>query len=133
VNVELGNELKAELGKLGLSDEQRQYLHELTDELLLNQEKITHHGKRAGAIVYNMLEHSRRTNNGVKEPTNINALIDECLKLGYNGYQNKHKSFSSKIETHYDESTSHVNVIPQDISRVLINLLNNAFYAVQAK
>jgi two-component system NtrC family sensor kinase len=133
VNLESGSELKEELRKLSLTNEQSENLHYLTNELLQNQEKITHHGKRAGAIVNNMLEHSRRTNSGVKEPTNINALVDECLKLSYNSFRNKHKTFDSKIETHYDNSTSHVNVIPQDISRVLMNLLNNAFYAVNEK
>jgi signal transduction histidine kinase len=132
VNVELGSELKEELRKLSLTTEQSENLHYLANELLQNQEKITHHGKRAGAIVNNMLEHSRR-GTGTKEPTNINSLVNECLKLSYNGFRNKHKSFDSRLETHFDESAAGVNVIPQDISRVLMNLLNNAFYAVNEK
>lgn len=132
VNVELGNELKQEITKLSLTDEQSKNLYSLADELLMNQEKIVHHGKRAGAIVRNMLQHTRKSS-GVKEPTNINALVDECLKLSYNGYRSKNKAFSSKIETRFDESVAHVNVVPQDLSHVLVNIMNNAFYAVHEK
>ena len=132
VNVELGNELKQEVKKLGLTDEQSQNLHSLADELLMNQEKIVHHGKRAGAIVRNMLQHTRKSS-GVKELTNINALVDESLKLSYNGFRNKNHTFASKIETHFDEAVSQVNVMPQDLSHALMNLLNNAFYAVNEK
>ncbi|HJS54066.1 MAG TPA: tetratricopeptide repeat-containing sensor histidine kinase [Chitinophagaceae bacterium] len=132
VNFDLGNELKAELTKLSLSNEKQQMLHNLTDELLQNQQKITHHGKRAEAIVKNMLQHSRKSN-GVKEPTDINALVDECLRLSYRGFRNKHKAFETKIETDLDNSASGVHVIPEDLSRVLVNLLNNAFYAVNEK
>jgi len=132
VNVELGNELKEEVRKLSLSAEQSKNLHSLADELLMNQEKIVHHGKRAGAIVRNMLQHTRKSS-GVKEPTNINALVDESLKLSYNNFRNKNKTFTSKIETHFDEEVSQVNVLPQDLSHALVNLLNNAFYAVNEK
>jgi len=132
VNVELGNELKQEVKKLGLTDEQSQNLHSLADELLMNQEKIVHHGKKAGAIVRNMLQHTRKSS-GVKEPTNINALVEESLKLSYNGFRNKNKTFASKIETHFDETVSQVNVMPQDLSHAVVNLLNNAFYALNEK
>ena len=132
VNVELGNELKQEAKKLGLTDEQSQNLHSLADELLMNQEKIVHHGKRAGAIVRSMLQHTRKSD-GVKELTNINALVEECLKLSYNGFRNKNKTFASKIETHFDEEVSQINVMPQDLSHALVNLLNNAFYAVNER
>lgn len=132
VNVELGNELKQEVKKLALTDEQSQNLHSLADELLMNQEKIVHHGKRAGAIVRNMLQHTRKTS-GAKELTNINALVDESLKLSYNGFRNKNKTFASKIETHFDETVSQVTVMPQELSHALVNLLNNAFYAVNEK
>jgi two-component system, NtrC family, sensor kinase len=132
VNVELGNELKQEVKRLALTGEQSQNLHSLADELLMNQEKIVHHGKRAGAIVRSMLQHTRKSS-GVKEPTNINSLVDECLKLSYNGFRNKNKTFASKIETHFDEEVSQVNVMPQDLSHALMNLLNNAFYAVNEK
>src|SRR5688572_2874761 len=132
VNFELGNELKTEVTKMSLSAEQQQWLHSITDELLQNQEKITHHGKRAEAIVRNMLQHSHK-NNGVKEPTDINALINECLQLSYRGFRNKHMAFETKIETNFDKTASRVQVIPQDISRVLVNLFNNAFYAVNER
>jgi len=132
VNVELGNELKQEVKKLGLTDEQSQNLHSLADELLMNHEKIVHHGKRAGAIVRNMLQHTRKSS-GLKEPTNINAMVDECLKLSYNGFRNMNKTFATRIETHFDETVSQVNVMPQDLSHALMNLLNNAFYAVNEK
>jgi len=132
VNVELGNELKQEVKKLALTDEQSQNLHSLADELLMNHEKIVHHGKKAGAIVRNMLQHTRKSS-GVKELTNINALVDESLKLSYNGFRNMNKTFATKIETHFDESVSQVNVMPQDLSHALANLLNNAFYAVNEK
>ena len=98
VNVELGNELKQEVKKLALTDEQSLNIHSLADELLMNQEKIVHHGKRAGAIVRNMLQHTRK-NSGMKELTNINALVDESLKLSYNGFRNKDKTFASKIDS----------------------------------
>jgi len=132
VNVELGNELKQEVKKLALTDEQSQNLHSLADELLMNQEKIVHHGKRAGAIVRSMLQHTRKSS-GMKELTNINALVDESLRLSYNGFRNKNKTFTSKIQKHFDEAVSQVNVMPQDLSHALVNLLNNAFYAVNEK
>jgi len=132
VNFELGNELKKEVTEMSLSAEQQQWLHSITDEVLQNQEKITHHGKRAEAIVRNMLQHSHK-NNGVKEPTDINALINECLQLSYRGFRNKHMAFETKIETNFDKTASRVQVIPQDISRVLLSLFNNAFYAVNER
>ena len=132
VNFDLGNELKAEVTKLSLTKEQQEYLHSIADELLQNQQKITHHGKRAEAIVKNMLQHSRKSI-GVKESIDINALVDECLRISYHGYRSKHKTFETKIETDFDKAASHANVIPQDISRVLVNLLNNAFYAVNER
>jgi signal transduction histidine kinase len=132
VNVELGIELKEEVKKLPLSHEQRENLHSLAEELLQNQEKINHHGKRAGAIVKNMLQHSRKSD-GVKEPTDINALVDECLRLSYHGYRNKEKSFVSAFETNFDKEVTRVKVVPQDLSRVLLNLFNNAFYALNER
>lgn len=132
VNVDIGNELKEEMSKLPLSHEQRQSLHNLADELLQNHQKIAHHGKRAEAIVKNMLQHSRKSS-GVKEPTDINALVDECVGLSYHGFRSKDQTFETRIETDLDQSLSDVQVIPQDISRVLLNLLNNAFYAVNER
>lgn len=132
VNVDIGKELKEELNKLSLSHEQKQNVYALTDELLQNHEKIVTHGKRAENIVKNMLQHSRKSN-GTKELTDINALVDECIGLGYHGFRNKHKTFETSIATDLDKSLKNVEVVPQDISRVLLNLLNNAFYAVQEK
>jgi two-component system, NtrC family, sensor kinase len=96
-----------------------------------NLEKINHHGKRADAIVKGMLQHSR-TSNGIKEPTDINPLADEYLRLSYHGFRAKDKSFNAEFKTEFDKSLPKINVIPQDIGRVLLNLINNAFYAVQA-
>ena len=94
-----------------------------------NLEKINHHGKRADAIVKGMLQHSR-TSSGQKEPTDINLLADEYLRLAYHGLRAKDKSFNAKFETDFDNSIEKINVVPQDIGRVILNLINNAFYAV---
>jgi len=97
-----------------------------------NEEKINHHGKRADAIVKGMLQHSRQTS-GTKEPTDINALCDEYLRLAYYGLRAKDKSFNAIMKTDFDENIGKINIIPQDIGRVLLNLYNNAFYAVNEK
>ena len=97
-----------------------------------NEQKINHHGKRADAIVKGMLQHSRSTN-GKKEPTDINALADEYLRLAYHGLRAKDNSFNADFKTDFDPSLPKVNVIPQDIGRVLLNLINNAFYVVDKK
>jgi signal transduction histidine kinase len=104
---------------------------EVLSDIKQNLEKINHHGKRAGDIVKGMLQHSR-TSSGVKEPTDINALADEYLRLSYHGLRAKDKSFNAEYKTEFDESLPKIYVIPQDIGRVLLNLINNAFYAVQA-
>ena len=88
--------------------------------------------KRADAIVKNMLQHSR-TSTGQKEPTNINFLCDEYLRLSYHGMRAKDKTFTATMQTDFDESIGEINIIPQDIRRVLLNLYNNAFYAVTEK
>jgi two-component system, NtrC family, sensor kinase len=102
---------------------------EVLTDIKQNLEKINHHGKRADAIVKGMLQHSR-TSTGQKEPTDINALADEYLRLSYHGLRAKDKSFNANFRTEFDESLPNINVIPQDIGRVLLNLINNAFYAV---
>ncbi|MFZ1583784.1 MAG: HAMP domain-containing sensor histidine kinase, partial [Saprospiraceae bacterium] len=102
---------------------------EIADDVIQNLEKINHHGKRADAIVKGMLQHSR-SSNGVKEPTDINALCDEYLRLSYHGLRAKDKSFNATMKTDYDETIGNINIIPQDIGRVVLNLLTNAFYAV---
>ena len=127
VNKELLEELKAEANK-GNVDE----VKAIADDVINNEEKINHHGKRADAIVKGMLQHSR-TSSGQKEPTNINALADEYLRLSYHELRAKDKSFNAQIKTDFDKSIGNINIIPQDIGRVVLNLINNAFYAVSEK
>jgi two-component system NtrC family sensor kinase len=127
VNKELLVEMEAAIRK-GDSEEALSIAKGVID----NQEKINHHGKRADAIVKSMLQHSR-TSSGKKEPTDINALCDECLRLAYHGYRAKDKLFNVKFETDLDVSIPKINVVTQDIGRVVLNLINNAFYAVNEK
>jgi len=101
----------------------------ISSDISQNLEKINHHGKRADAIVKGMLQHSR-ISNGQKEPTDINALCDEYLRLSYHGLRAKDKSFNAALKTDFDSSIGNINIIPQDLGRVLLNLINNAFYAV---
>jgi signal transduction histidine kinase len=104
----------------------------IADDLIQNLEKINHHGKRADAIVKGMLEHSR-AGSGEKSPTDINALVDEYLRLAYHGLRAKDKSFNTELKTDFDSSIGNVNIIPQDIGRVVLNLINNALYAVNER
>ena len=97
-----------------------------------NLSKINHHGKRAGDIVKGMLQHSR-SSSGQKEPTDINALADEYLRLAYHGLRAKDKSFNATLITDFDDSIGMINMIPQDIGRVILNLITNAFYVVDEK
>ena len=97
-----------------------------------NEEKTVHHGKRADAIVKSMLQHSR-SGSGEKESTDINALADEYLRLAYHGLRAKNKSFNAKLETDFDPSVGTVDVIQQDMGRVILNLITNAFHAVVEK
>jgi signal transduction histidine kinase len=127
VNKELVDELQQEL-KAGKVDD----AFAISNEIKENEEKINHHGKRADAIVKGMLQHSR-SSSGVKEPTDINALVDEYLRLTYHGLRAKDKSFNATLKTDYDETIGNINIIPQDIGRVLLNLYNNAFYAISEK
>lgn len=125
VNRELILEIREAVDK---SD--RAALDELTSDLLENEEKITHHGRRAESIVRNMLLHSRSTS-GEKEPVRIHELVDEYLRLAYHGMRARDKSFNAELKTHYENDLPELNVIPQDIGRVLLNLFNNAFQAVE--
>src|SRR5438552_13621338 len=109
-----------------------QLANEIADSIKDNEEKINHHGKRADAIVKGMLQHSR-SSSGIKEPTDINALADEYLRLAYHGLRAKDNSFHATMKTDYDETIGNINIIPQDIGRVTLNLLTNAFYAVTEK
>jgi signal transduction histidine kinase len=97
-----------------------------------NEDKINFHGKRADAIVKSMLQHSR-SSSGKKEPTDINELADEYLRLSYHGLRAKDKAFNAKFETDFDDRIGQINIVPQDIGRVLLNLINNAFYSVSEK
>jgi signal transduction histidine kinase len=127
VNKELLVEMKDEMQK-GNYDEAK----EIIEDVIGNEEKINHHGKRADSIVKGMLQHSQ-TSTGQKEPTDINKLADEYLQLAYQGLRAKDKSFNATLKTDYDESIGNINIIPQDIGRVILNLINNAFYAVNEK
>lgn len=104
----------------------------LAAEIRANEEKINHHGKRADSIVKGMLQHARSTT-GKKEPTDINKLADEYLRLSYQGMRAKDNAFNATIKTNFDETIDPVTLVPQDIGRVLLNLFNNAFYAVNEK
>jgi len=127
LNEELLKELKAEADKGNLEE-----VKAIAKDIAFNSEKINHHGKRADNIVKGMLQHSR-TSSRQKEPTDINALADEYLRLAYHGLRAKDKSFNATMKTDFDESISNINIIPQDIGRVILNLINNAFYAVDEK
>jgi two-component system, NtrC family, sensor kinase len=126
MSVELAQELNEELDKDSID---KGLVEELMGDLIQNQEKISHHGKRASSIVKGMLEHSR-TSTGVKELTDINALADEYLRLSYHGLRAKNKSFNSDFKTDLEENLPKIAVISQDLGRVFLNLINNAFYAV---
>jgi signal transduction histidine kinase len=127
LNNEMVEEIKQELhaGKI-----KEAFL--VADDIRDNNLKINHHGKRADAIVKGMLQHSRAST-GKKEPTDINALADEYLRLSYHGLRAKDKDFNATIETAFDESIDKINIVPQDVGRVLLNLYNNAFYALHEK
>jgi len=127
VNGELIGELVDEVDR-GNTEEVKVIAHDIKQNL----EKINHHGKRADAIVKGMLQHSR-TSTGQKELTDINKLTDEYLRLAYHGMRARDKSFNAEIKTEFDNSLGKINIIPQDIGRVLLNLINNAFYAVNEK
>ncbi len=127
VNTELIAEMKEEIEK-GNFEEVKALANDIAD----NEQKINHHGKRADSIVKGMLQHSR-SSSGQKEPTDINKLADEYLRLAYHGLRAKDKSFNATMKTDYDESIGNINILPQDIGRVILNLITNAFYAVQQK
>jgi len=127
VNKELLAELNEEIEK-GNYEEVKM----LASDVISNEEKINHHGKRADAIVKGMLQHSRSSTN-VKEPTDINKLADEYLRLAYHGLRAKDKSFNAELKTDYDETIGKINIVPQDIGRAVLNLITNAFYAVTEK
>jgi signal transduction histidine kinase len=131
ITQELLEELEEDISKKE-EEKDLELQNELITDIKSNLGKINHHGKRADGIVKSMLQHSRVTAN-IKEPTDINALADEYLRLAYHGLRAKDKSFNSKLETSFDESIGKINIVSQDIGRVILNLLTNAFYAVNDK
>ncbi len=127
VSTELVDEMNTELDKGNSEDAKLK-----AQDLKQNLEKINHHGKRAGDIVKGMLQHSR-SSSATKESTDINKLADEYLRLAYHGLRAKDKSFNATMKTDFDETIGNINIIPQDIGRVILNLITNAFYAVSTK
>lgn len=127
VSNELLQEMNEELDKGEILEAKA-----IAEDLKLNLEKINHHGKRADGIVKGMLQHSR-SSDGKKEPTELNALADEYLRLAYHGLRAKDKSFNAAMETDFDPDIGKISVVPQELGRVILNLLTNAFYAVNQK
>jgi two-component system NtrC family sensor kinase len=127
VSMELVDEMEQELAK---GDKEEAIA--IANDIKTNLEKIIHHGKRADAIVKGMLQHSRASSN-TKELSEINKLADEYLRLAYHGLRAKDKSFNAELVTHFGEKLPPLTIVPQDIGRVLLNLFNNAFYAVQKR
>ncbi|GAA3958395.1 sensor histidine kinase [Mucilaginibacter dorajii] len=131
VSIELLEELKEEI-LAKLPDDAKEEADEIINDITQNLTKINQHGKRADSIVKGMLQHSRSTT-GKKEPTDINALADEYLRLSYHGLRAKDKMFNSGMKTIFDDSIGKIEAIPQDLGRVLLNLFNNSFYSVAEK
>ncbi|WP_282180191.1 ATP-binding protein [Maribacter stanieri] len=127
VSNELIDEMNEELDKGDFEE-----VKAISLDIKQNLEKINHHGKRADNIVKGMLQHSR-SSSGTKELTDINALADEYLRLAYHGLRAKDKSFNAELVTNFDNSIGSINIMPQDIGRVILNLITNAFYAVNEK
>jgi C4-dicarboxylate-specific signal transduction histidine kinase len=127
VNTELIEEMKEEIEKGNFEQ-----VKIIAKDIKENEEKINHHGKRADAIVKGMLQHSRNSS-GTKEPTDINVVADEYLRLAYHGLRAKDKSFNATMKTDFDSTIGTINIVSQDVGRVILNLITNAFYAVTEK
>jgi signal transduction histidine kinase len=127
VNTELIVEMEEEMDNGNLEEAKK-----IAESIRENQQKINHHGKRADSIVKGMLQHSR-TSNGVKELTDINVLAEEFLRLSYHGLRAKDKSFNATLKSDFDSSIGKIRIVSDEIGRVILNLLNNAFYAVSEK
>ena len=127
LNSELIDEMKE-----ALKSGDQETAMSIANDIRQNDEKINYHGKRADAIVKGMLQHSRNSS-GTKEPTDINALADEYLRLAYHGLRAKDKTFNATMKTDFDETIGKINIIPQDLGRVILNLITNAFYVVAEK
>jgi two-component system NtrC family sensor kinase len=132
VNRELLAEMKDRIASESLPPGFNDDIKELIDDMVDNQNKILHHGKRADGIVKNMLQHSR-AQSGVVELTDLNELSEEYLKLAYHGFRAKHKSFHCHFNTAYDENVGRINLVPEDIGHTLVNLFNNAFFSMNEK
>ena len=132
VNIELAAELKEEIEKMNMNEEDKTNLIAITNTIRQNQDKINYHGKRADGIVKGMLQHSR-TSTGMKEPADLNGMVDEYVRLSYHGLRAKDKTFNAAIDQQLDPDIGDVKMVPQDMGRTLLNILNNAFYAVHEK
>ena len=128
---ELSNELMDEMNE-EIEKGELEEAKAIATDIKQNLEKISHHGQRADAIVKGMLQHSRKST-AVKEPTDINKLADEYLRLAYHGLRAKDQSFNATLDTDFDENIDLIKIIPQDMGRVILNLITNAFYAVNEK
>jgi len=127
VSMELFDEME-----IGFKNDDKQEILEIAADIRQNLEKILHHGRRADGIVKGMLQHSRASSN-VKEQADINKLADEYLRLAYHGLRAKDKTFNAELKTYFGTGIPLIKMVPQDIGRVLLNLFNNAFYAVQQR
>ncbi len=127
VNREMIVEMKEEITKGNYAE-----VKIIANDIEANEQKINHHGKRADAIVKGMLQHSRQTK-GISQPTDINALCDEYLRLSYHGMRAKEKNFNADFKTDFDENVGNIDIVPQEVGRVILNLLTNSFYAVNEK
>jgi signal transduction histidine kinase len=128
VSVELIDELREALGGVHLDDKQRRDISEIADMLQGNLDKVVQHGQRADAIVKNMLLHSRQ-GSGEHRPVDINALVEESLNLAYHGARAEKQGFNITMERSFDPGAGEVDLFPQEITRVLLNLISNGFYA----
>ena len=127
VSMELIDEMEEEMAKGDMEEATA-----IANDIKQNLEKIRHHGKRADGIVKGMLQHSRASSN-VKEPTNLNTIADEYFRLAYHGLRAKDKSFNAELVSNLDPNLPSVNIVSQDVGRVLLNMFTNAFYAVHQK
>ncbi len=132
INTELLLEIKQRIAGETLPEKFTDDINPLLDDFSANQHKILHHGKRADGIVRNMLQHSRR-HTGSMELTDLNELADEYLKLSYHGFRSKNKTFICDFQTSFDGAIGRIEIIPQDIGHIFINLFNNAFYSMNQK
>jgi two-component system, NtrC family, sensor kinase len=132
VSVELAGELKDQISTIDIPAAQKSDIEDIMNDIVQNQEKINFHGKRADGIVKGMLQHSRNSS-GQKEISDINALVDEYLRLSYHGLRAKDKTFNATMKTDYDQNLQPVSIVPQEIGRAVLNLFTNAFYSVTQK